>query len=69
MDGEPFPDLIVPALLGLAGITKTFGGIAALRAVDFSLAAGEIHGLVGENGAGKSTLDEDHRRRAPRLPW
>jgi ribose transport system ATP-binding protein len=46
----------MPALLELSGITKTFGGVAALRAVDFSLAAGEIHGLVGENGAGKSTL-------------
>ncbi len=43
-------------LLELSGITKTFGGVAALRAVDFSLTAGEIHGLVGENGAGKSTL-------------
>ena len=56
MDGGPFPDLIVPALLELSGITKTFGGVAALSGVDFSLAAGEIHGLVGENGAGKSTL-------------
>jgi ribose transport system ATP-binding protein len=46
----------VSALLELSGITKTFGGVAALRAVDFSVAAGEIHGLVGENGAGKSTL-------------
>ncbi len=46
----------MPALLQLSAITKTFGGVAALRAVDFSLAAGEIHGLVGENGAGKSTL-------------
>jgi ribose transport system ATP-binding protein len=44
------------ALLELSRITKTFGGVAALRAVDFSTAAGEIHGLVGENGAGKSTL-------------
>nr|WP_294507140.1 sugar ABC transporter ATP-binding protein [uncultured Rhodopila sp.] len=43
-------------LLDLSSITKTFGGVTALRAVDFSLAAGEIHGLVGENGAGKSTL-------------
>jgi ribose transport system ATP-binding protein len=46
----------VTVLLELTGITKTFGGVAALREVDFSLAAGEIHGLVGENGAGKSTL-------------
>jgi ribose transport system ATP-binding protein len=46
----------VPALLELSEVGKTFGGVTALRAVDFSLAAGEIHGLVGENGAGKSTL-------------
>lgn len=45
-----------PGLLALSGITKAFGGVTALHAVDFSLAAGEIHGLVGENGAGKSTL-------------
>ena len=47
---------IGPALLELSGICKSFGGVQALRAVDFSLKAGEIHGLVGENGAGKSTL-------------
>ncbi len=45
-----------PALLELSGIFKSFGGVQALRAVDFALRAGEIHGLVGENGAGKSTL-------------
>ena len=43
-------------LLEMTGITKSFGGVAALREVDFTLRSGEIHGLVGENGAGKSTL-------------
>jgi len=43
-------------LLELKGISKTFGGVEALRGVDFALLPGEIHGLVGENGAGKSTL-------------
>ena len=42
-------------LLELVGVSKSFGGVEALRDVNFSLRAGEIHGLVGENGAGKST--------------
>lgn len=53
----PSPTSHLPSpILHLQNITKTFGSFHALREVDFTVAPGEIVGLLGENGAGKSTL-------------
>lgn len=44
------------SLLVVKALTKTFGGLRALNAIDLTVEEGEIHGLMGANGAGKTTL-------------
>jgi simple sugar transport system ATP-binding protein len=44
------------AVIRVEGITKRFPGVLANDDINFDLALGEIHALLGENGAGKTTL-------------
>lgn len=43
-------------ILIMHNISKNYGGVHALKSIDFSIKKSEVHCLVGENGSGKSTL-------------
>ena len=45
-----------PPLIEARGLTMQFGGVLAVRGVDFAVAEGELRCLIGPNGAGKSTF-------------
>lgn len=46
----------MPTLLEIKGLTKQFGGLAAVVEFDMAVKEGEIVGLIGPNGAGKTTV-------------
>ncbi|WP_439401171.1 ABC transporter ATP-binding protein [Bradyrhizobium sp. DASA03068] len=43
-------------MLSLRGLTRRFGGLTAVDAIDLDLASGELISIIGPNGAGKTTL-------------
>src|SRR5262245_66481433 len=47
---------ISTAVLSTQGLSRNFGGLAAVRDVSIALNHGELHAVIGPNGAGKTTL-------------
>ena len=54
--GDPARPGAAPPIVAMRGVTKRYGAIAALDAMDLEIRAGEAVCLAGENGSGKSTL-------------
>jgi len=54
---EPRPPRTGPRpLLDIRNVSRSFGGVAAVQRVSFTLEPGRIYGLIGPNGSGKTTL-------------
>ena len=47
---------MLPGVLATDNLSKSFGGLRAVRDVSLTLEVGELHAVIGPNGAGKSTL-------------
>ncbi len=54
--GGSEPPFLPPTLLSIRGVTKRFGGLVAVNAVDLAILRGSISSMIGPNGAGKTTL-------------
>jgi branched-chain amino acid transport system ATP-binding protein len=56
MSGTIDPGASAPSLLSLRGLTRRFGGLTAVDAIDLDLGEGQLVSIIGPNGAGKTTL-------------
>ena len=54
-NGNPGPQPAATPLLVVAALTRSFGGVMAVRELTFSVARGEVVAMIGPNGAGKTT--------------
>jgi branched-chain amino acid transport system permease protein len=56
VQADPVDSTSDQPLLRISGLTKSFGGLRAVRDVDLVVRGGDRHAIIGPNGAGKSTL-------------
>src|SRR6266851_5085548 len=60
------PESIRNPIIQVTALTKDYGGIQAVKGIDFQVRAGEVFGLLGPNGAGKTTTVEIREGLRPR---